>query len=159
MNDRGFTLAEIVIAIVVLAIASAPFLVGIATLVRSSAEGQIPPVAAMLAQELMEEITSKRYDENSESPWTQRRYLGPDGGEGNRSDFDDVDDFNGWEESGISGFPSYSSTVNVYYVNSGDLNTQASIGPNSYTDFKKIMVRISHGGKERILLVTATQGY
>ena len=85
--------------------------------------------------------------------------MGPDTGETVKADFDDVDDFKDWQENPISGYPAYSSTVDIYYVNSGDLDTEASIGDTEYTDFKKITVKIFREGEEKASLVTMRQGY
>jgi len=165
-NKRGMTLIEIVIVIVVLSIAMLPLLIMYSNVVSKSAEGQIVPMATLLAQDLIEEIESKYYDEvqvaSDGPPWTQKQNLGPDKFESTKSDFDDVDDFKDWVEDPISGYPSYSSFVEVYYVNADDLDNHQNPDPpipnDGFTDFKKIIVTISCGEKE-IELVTVMQGY
>ncbi|MFH1904929.1 MAG: prepilin-type N-terminal cleavage/methylation domain-containing protein [bacterium] len=151
MKNRGMTLIEIIIVIVVLSIAMLPLLIMFSNVVAKSAEGQFVPTATLLGQDLIEEIESKRYDENTDPPWTVT--LGPE--EATRDDYDDVDDFKGYSEDPISGYPNYSSSVDVYYVEPGDLNTEVT-GP---TDFKKIIVTISHTQIGDIELVTVMQGY
>ncbi len=168
-NKRGMTLIEIIIVIVVLSIAMLPLLVMYSNVVSKSAEGQFVPTAALLGQDLIEEIESKYYDEvqvaGSGPPWTLKQNLGIDAGEVavNKNTFDDVDDFKDWTESTISGYPNYSSSVEVYYVNADDLdnhqNPDPPIANNEYTDFKKIIVTISHSQIGDIELVTVMQGY
>jgi len=169
-DNQGLTLIEIVIVIVVLAIAMLPLLSMFANVVRDSAEEQIIPTANLLAQELMEEIISKRYDEmeypgfkDGSYTWTQKRYLGPDTGTGedsqDKSTFDDVDDFKDWLEDPLPNFPGYSSRVEVFYVFPGDLDTEATIGNRESTDFKKIKVFISFQGEEKVSLVSVKQGF
>ena len=119
---KGFTLVELVVGIVVLAIA-----IGIVTvLVVPSASRSVDPIiqvrAAELAQSLLNEITSRSFDENSDRVNGQIRcnedlvddskevectgdinegtgVLGADLGE-TRADYDDIDDYDGLVESG-----------------------------------------------------------
>ena len=159
MKNHGMTLIEIIIVIVVLSIAMLPLLVMYSNVVSKSAEGQIIPMATLLGQDLIEEIESKYYDENEDPPsWTEKQFLGTDTGESTRADFDDADDFKGYSENPIADYPNYSSSVEVYYVEPHDLDTEASIGAAEFRDFKKIIVTISCG-EEEIELVTVMQGY
>ena len=162
MKNHGMTLIEIIIVIVVLSLAMLPLLTMYSNVVSKSAEGQIVPMATLLAQDLIEEIESKYYDEvqvaGDGPPWTEKQNLGIDAGEAVRSDFNDADDFKGYSEDPIAGYPSYSSSVDVYYVEPDDLDTEAVIGLTEFRDFKKIIVTISCG-EEEIELVTVMQGY
>ncbi|MCG7570399.1 prepilin-type N-terminal cleavage/methylation domain-containing protein [Pseudoalteromonas sp. CNC9-20] len=109
---RGFTLVELILGIVIFAIAMVIVFTLIAPQARQSAEPLVQVKAAKLGQSLMNEILGKAYDENSDrSPPFQRcdekpvgctlaANLGEDTGEsdsgnvcGGRVNYDDVDDY------------------------------------------------------------------
>ncbi|MBU2437380.1 MAG: type II secretion system GspH family protein, partial [Candidatus Omnitrophica bacterium] len=95
MKKRAITLIEIIAVIVVLAIAIPTLSIMLVNASWSSARSEALADAAIYAQELMEEIKSKRFDENASSPWSST--LGVDSAESSsdRTTFDDVDDFVG----------------------------------------------------------------
>jgi MSHA pilin protein MshD len=99
----GFTLIELVIGIVVFSIALTLF----TSLIVPQAIRSVDPIfqvrAAELGQSLINEITSKSFDEKSDrtggaticdATCIGSINLGPDSGE-SRANFDDVDDYNG----------------------------------------------------------------
>jgi len=95
---RGFTLIELVVGITLVAIAATLLVSLIVPAVRQSAEPLVQQRASSLAQALMDEILSKRYDELTPdggvppcSPCSTT--LGADAGE-TRATYDDVDDYN-----------------------------------------------------------------
>src|SRR5690606_10324718 len=116
-SARGFTLVELVVTIVVLAIA----LVSVAYIVRlgtsDSSQTLLETRAIALGQAYLDEILSRRFDERSGrgggSPCyglagggrcTAAANFGLDGGEGsNRDLWDDVDDYDGLSEG--DGYP------------------------------------------------------
>ncbi len=168
MKCKGFTLIELVITIVILGIAMSPLLVMYGNIVVKSTESQVMRVSSFLGQDLMEEILSKRYDENEGGNWTQKINLGcvVDGEDPtNKNTFDDVDDFIDWAPPGDiyfgEDFSSYTAQVQVFYVNPQDLNNrpQPDIGDNEYTHFKKIIVTIKHRGSDILDIVSVKQGY
>jgi MSHA pilin protein MshD len=94
---RGFTLIELVVGITLMAIVFMLLMQLIAPAVFRSAEPLVQQRAASLAESLMEEILSKRYDELTPEgglpPCTTcSTILGADGE--TRANFDDVDDYN-----------------------------------------------------------------
>lgn len=126
-SQRGVTLIELVIGIVVFSIA----LVSIGSFIAPQARRSVDPImqirAAELGQSLMTEILARRYDETrdptgddslvtdstrcnedldldgdfdepNEAPCSVT--LGPDGE--TRANFDDVDDYNGLDETGAT---------------------------------------------------------
>jgi len=108
---RGFTLIELIVGITLVAIAATLFTKLIVPAVRQSAEPLVQQRAASLAEALMDEILSKRYDENtpeggvppcSASTTPCSTTLGPDTGETSRADYDDVDDYNVYCGSGVT---------------------------------------------------------
>ena len=121
-SDSGFTLVELIVAMVVISIA----LVGVMSVINYTTSHSSDPVlrqqAIAIAEAYMEEITLKNY-------------VDPDAdGEGTRDLFDDVDDYNGLSDSGavdqngnvISGLGNYSVSVSVTPQNYGPAGNEVS---------------------------------
>ncbi|MFH1783798.1 MAG: prepilin-type N-terminal cleavage/methylation domain-containing protein [bacterium] len=168
IDNKGLTLIEILIAVVILAVALVPF-VGIFTGgVTGGSSAQQITVGTTLAQDLMEEILSKSFDETLSNP-TPPGDLGPEQNE-NRSfsppnDFDDVDDYNGYVDEPpeeVDGTPmaaqydDFSRSVTVEYVTEDDFNIVAT----EETPFKRITVIVSwEAGQQSVTLVTVPANY
>jgi MSHA pilin protein MshD len=115
-HERGMTLVETVIAIVVVAIAASAVLGVLATTVQHSSDALIMSQAVSIAEAYVEEISLKPFAD-------------PDGtdGEATRAAFDDADDYDGLVDNGaydqfgnpIAGLGGY--TVTVAAVPSGAL--------------------------------------
>jgi MSHA pilin protein MshD len=88
-RERGVTLIELVISIVVIAIAASAVLGVLSRSVGRSADSMVMSQAVAIAEAYLEEITL-------------RPFADPDGvdGESSRADFDDVDDYNGLVDVG-----------------------------------------------------------
>jgi len=109
-RHTGFTLVEIIVTIVVLAVAATAILGVFSSTVRSSANPMIQQQAVSIAEAYMEEILLKPFDD-------------PDGvdGETTRITFDDVDDYDGLlptdvaDQNGVAipGLAAYTVTVVV----------------------------------------------
>jgi len=168
-NEQGMTLLEVILMIVVLSVGLTGVLVYFIQGVKNSSNSQISTVAAVLAQDLMEEIKSKCWDETSTttSPCggtVTPSTIGADGGE-TRATYDDVDDYNGLSDSppedsqGNSmpaAFNDYTRSVSVCYVASSDLNTCTG-GTSNY---KKITVTVSWGSVgDNVQLVTVATNH
>lgn len=108
IKQRGFTLIELIITIIVTAIAFTALSVWMLGANRDSVDPVISMRAATLGQAYLEEILSKRFDEqnspggiprcNDDGPaCTSAANFGPDGE--TREFFDDVDDYHGLSES------------------------------------------------------------
>jgi len=83
--DAGFTLIELIIFIVVVSAGLAGILSVMNTTVKSSADPMVRKQAIALAESVLEEVL-------------QKAYADPDGtntGENGRTDWDNVDDYNG----------------------------------------------------------------
>jgi len=108
VTQKGFTLIEIIIGIVMLSISLSIVATLIAPAEEKSADQILQVKAAELGQSLLNDISSRAFDENSDmagglircgepdattNPCTNEANFGPDTGEGNRSLFNDVDDF------------------------------------------------------------------
>lgn len=120
-NSRGFTLIEMVIAIVVLAAAVSGILFSFTANIGQSADPMIKQQAIIIAQAYLEEAVLKSYND-------------PDGGEtssceeGARIQYDDVADYDCINDTAgaidqfggsLSGLNDYNITVNVSTVNIG----------------------------------------
>jgi MSHA pilin protein MshD len=83
-RERGATLIELVVSIVIVAIAAGAVLGVLSRSVGRSADAMVLAQAVAIAEAYLEEISL-------------RSYADPDGtdGEGSRIDFDDVDDYHG----------------------------------------------------------------
>lgn len=152
------SLIELVVTIVIMAIV----LTGIAVLffdtVKKTPEPVIDIRAAELGQAYLDEILTKRYDENSGQGGTPRcnstdpgskacsTTLGPDPGE-TRATYDDVDDYNGLNESPPkdalgntrTGYANYRVQVSVVYAGTG----ADGLGLASNQDAKLITVTVT----------------
>ena len=109
-----------------------------------------------IAADLMNEILRQAYQEPTDLPLFG---LEPNESTGNRSLFDDVDDYINWSSSppkdrsgtAIPGFTGWTQAVSVIWANPSTLGTTT----NSDTGLKKITVTISKSGKT----VTQIVGY
>ena len=119
---RGLTLIEIIVIIVVLGVAIPPLLNMWANVAWRSGRSEALADAAFYTQELMEEIKTKRFDENTAAPWSTN--LGIDNttkGLDNvtnetaaaRDNWDDIDDFRNATDIPVTG---YNRTVNIQYA-------------------------------------------
>lgn len=152
-KNRGFTLFEIIMTIMVGSIIIPPIILMIVVSLQAPIVMSGIIKGNSLASDLMEEILSKSFDENStntgpigDAGKTLPENLGPEAGE-TRASFDDIDDYNGHTESPpqtqqgqvITDFPNFTRKVEVFYVQgggSGDYDTPLGI----VSHFKKIRV-------------------
>ncbi len=147
-SRRGFTLVEAAICIVLVGVmlVAALSTVGAARLgervMTNRSQGQL------LAQALIAEILSQAYEEPEIAP--QFGTEGPENAPGDRSLWDDVDDYDGWSSSPpeykdgtpMSVVPGWDRSVSVQWVTPSDL-TQVSGSP---TGVKRITVTASFNG-------------
>ena len=158
-RQSGFTLTEIIMTIVVGTIIIPPFIF----MILAALQGPTVMSAAIkgnsLASDLMEEVLSKQWDENSSGTGpvldgnkTQPADLGPEIGE-TRITFNDIDDYHGYSESPpenaqgqvITDFSNFTRSVQIFYVEggaSGDYETELGTASN----FKKIIVTVQGAG-------------
>lgn len=106
-NINGFTLIEIIVTIVVLAIAATALLSVFTNTVGSSANPMIQQQAISIAEAYMEEILLKDFND-------------PDGSgvEANRSDFDNVQDYDGITNAAVGDQNGNAiAALNAYRIN------------------------------------------
>jgi len=92
--ESGFSLPEALLAAVVLAMAVTAITIPFTSAANIQLVDQQRTLSVSLAQEMMEEIISRPFDDpqGDTDP-------GPDGGETSRDLFDNTDDYHGYEES------------------------------------------------------------
>lgn len=152
--SRGFTLIEIIMIIVIVAIAIPTLLIVLGQGAKQGVNAELEIKATNVAQAMMEEIRSKRWGAYTSPP-------GPEVGEsrtactGTPNTFDDVDDYNGYSETCTWGGPDYTTDVVVCYVDVADLNNCVA-GP---TDYKRIEVTVSNPNIGPVKLVTVVTNY
>ncbi len=141
IGSPGVSLIELIIVVLIMAIAFAAFLKVLTMSSERGAESEIVTVQATLSMDIMNEIRSKRYDEYYTQNWST--ILGPESGETSPLNFDDVDDFNGWSEAAgsISGYPEYSRSVTVTYVDTAGQFLNNVTGPE---DYKLVVINVGH---------------
>lgn len=152
-QQAGFSIVEVIFLIVVLSVAIPSLLQLFAENAITGAEVKILPSVKMLGAGLMEEIRSRKFDErdavDGDGNWSTT--LGPDGAEGAvKANFDDVDDFNGWEEDYAAPYAGFSASVAVDYVANNNLGNPLVIPgpvPDDWTpSYKLIRVTIDDPG-------------
>ncbi|MPY25890.1 type II secretion system protein [Shewanella psychropiezotolerans] len=152
-KSKGFTLIELVVGIVVLSIALVLLTSMLFPQADRAAETLHRVRSAELAHSILNEIWSKRYDQNTNAnggvpacgaavrpvlglpaglACTLAANLGPDPGE-NRNNFNDVDDYHGLTQASLmlnsvntygSEYPNYQLNVTVAYPNASDMDTK-----------------------------------
>jgi MSHA pilin protein MshD len=178
--QRGFTLIELVVGIVIFAIA----MVLVVSFLQPQVAKGIDPIwqvrASSLGQSLSNEILAKAFDNNSNQvggfsrcgegiDCTESGSLGPEAGE-NRSSFNDVDDYDGLNVSGadilnslglttdvnsINIYEGFSAEVNVFYDQNLDGLDDDNAGSGTLTANKKlVVVTITTPGGERITMTS-----
>jgi len=143
----GFTLVEAVLCVLLVAVAAATAM----NVVRESAKMQFRTTdlatARLLADGLMADITALPYKD----PVYTTTTLGVDTGEttSSKSNYDDVDDYNGWTESPpqdrdgntLSGYTGWKRTATVEWVS---LTAPAGTASGLETGLKRITVQVYH---------------
>lgn len=134
-RQRGFTLVELIVFIVVVALAITGVVLVISRTVTQAPQALIQTRALEIAQAYLDEIATRRYDENtgqggvprcdSSDPGAQpcSAVLGPEPGE-TRATYDDVDDYHGLDDSPpvdvagnpFPGYDDYRVQVSVAYA-------------------------------------------
>lgn len=111
-------------------------------------EGELEQEVIAVAQDIIEEAHTKEFDANSTGAappanipedFTAPSGLGPSGTEDNRQEFNDFDDYNGWEDQVETEHGQFNIRVEVFYV---DPNTFEKT--NNESTFKKMQVFITN---------------
>ena len=167
-SKTGFTLIELVITIVVISIALAAMLGAFSGAMTHSADPMWRNKTIKLAQLYLDEILSKRFDENSPvggvpaSATTSCTSIGADGAE-TRATYDDVDDFHNTTASapvGASGaldasYDNYLIAVEVACDNAGG----AVNSSGSDIHAKRIKVSVTPPGQSTMVFYAYKGNY
>ncbi len=152
MKNRAFTYIEVLLSVAILGFVLIPLLSQFYTGIQGNVTAELVTQSIDLADDLMEEIKSRRFDENiSPDEPVPPGVLGVDAGENpnDRSTFDDVDDYLGWQQSPpqaidgtvLADFSEFSRSVTVEYVTVSGADW---ISSNTQTYYKRISVIVSH---------------
>jgi Tfp pilus assembly protein PilV len=148
VSERGFLLAEVSVAYLIMALAICALVPCFIMAIRANNNTQKIQTATNLSVELMEEVRMRKWDQNTPSNYLHissgTATLGIDAGETatDKTTFNDIDDFNGYTETGVkdpmgnavSQFSQYNRSVVVQYTDSS-YNVQAAT-----SDYKMITV-------------------
>lgn len=101
-DQKGATLVELVMTIVIISIAIAGVVGAFSLIAGRSADPLNQTRAIALSQLYFDEILSRKYDHNTPDGGVPREEgcnIGREAGESDREDFNDVDDYDGLDES------------------------------------------------------------
>ncbi len=154
MRGNGrFTLVELILIIVVVGIALPPLVFVFCEGLQKSNNTYLTSTAAQLANSMMEEIRTRKWDENTLDEGgkvVSPSSIGTDPSETTRPTYDDIDDYaeisnqsppHDALDQPIPEFSGYTRSVNVEYVEcSGEVFVTAG-GPSS--DHKRVTVTVS----------------
>lgn len=154
----GFTLVELLVFIVVVAVGLTGTVLVINRSVLLAPEALMRTRAMELAQAYLDEITTKRYDENTgqggvprcssvdpgSQPCTPAGSLGPEGE--SRATYDDVDDYHGTDDrppqnatgTALDGYDDYRVQVTIEYA-----GTELGYPPADNIHAKRVTVTIT----------------
>lgn len=148
-RSRGFTLVEMIIAMVIIGVGLAGVLTAFDTTVRSSADPMIHKQMLAVAEEMMEEILLKPYvdPEGDAAPVNAVAACGAAGAV--RNAFDDLADYHGYQTTGICDIDG------AAVVGLADYNVAVTVVENAAvaTDLTGLPV-----GAVRTVTVTVTRG-
>lgn len=153
-HERGFSIIEIVISMLVMTVIFGGLIGMLTDYSVKGAMDQTRRTAMSAAKELMEEVKSKRFDQlGVQDPVSGWSTIGVDTGEtaGDKSTFNDVDDYNGFSENLAAPFSGLTRSVAVTYVSDDDLTTASA---SSMNDYKRITVQVADGNTTYASLVT-----
>jgi len=148
-NKKGFTLVEILIALVILAMGIGMLITMFTVGLKGVTANQVRTQATNLAQDLMDEIIGKEFRDPQAPDW------GIEGDEvqGDRTTYDDVDDYSAWKSKNppldISGneltlYNNFTRSVSVARVNPANLQIPLSDGDITHISCKRIIIYVEH---------------
>ena len=139
-NNRGFTLVEVSVVVIILTLAFMVFLKALNTGKSVRVNSEISTIQGSILNDIENQIRSRRFDENTNAP--RSNVLGKDIGEISIEQFDDIDDFDEYSITSITDYPSFGIYVDVSYVNP---DTKFRVSQSTQTNYKNVAVIISHG--------------
>ena len=122
MNSKGFTLIEVILVIVIMAIVIPSLITVLSVITKGQVNTLGTTTSAVLAQERLEEIIADKRSPNR--------------------GFAYIDNVNYPDENPVGGFAQYNRSVDIVCVNSSDLNTPVACP----TDYKRVEVTVQASG-------------
>jgi MSHA pilin protein MshD len=140
-RERGATLIELTISIVVIAIAASAVLGLLSRTAGRSADAMVMSQAVAIGEAYLEEIALKAFAD-------------PDGtdGETTRAAFDDVDDYNGLVDNGARDQFGVALTSLTQYQVTVTVGTSTALMGVPQADAERIDVRVTYPGNGVVLL-------
>lgn len=139
-NNRGFTLVEVSVVVIILTLAFMVFLKALNTGKSVRVNSEIRTIQGSILSDIENQIRSRRFDENTNAPWSN--VLGLDNGEISVEQFDDIDDFDEYSIQSLPDYPGFGIYVDVFYANP---ETKFRVPQSLQTNYKNVAVTISHG--------------
>ena len=139
-NNRGFTLVEVSVVVMILTLAFMVFLKALNTGKSVRVNSEIRTIQGSILNDIENQIRSRRFDENTNAPWSN--VLGKDVGEISIEQFDDIDDFDEYSITTLTDYPGFGIYVDVFYANP---ETKFRVSQSMQTNYKNVAVTISHG--------------
>jgi len=137
--QRGFTLIELIIFIVVVSAGLAGILSVMNTVVKSSADPMVRKQAVVLADSILEEILLKDYCD-PDPGGLPAPACGAHVVKASRANFDTVDDYNGLSNAAFTDLP---ADLSSYAIGIVVVDGSATLGVVA----KKVTVTITHGAE------------
>lgn len=133
---RGLTLIELIVFIVIVGVALAGIAAAINYNVQHTADPVVKKQALAVAESLLEEIMLQNYSDPD----------GTNAGESGRTDWDDIDDYNGYSRSGISSVDAPATTIpglEKYNVVSVAVDAVTAFNGIAAGEVKHVTVKVS----------------
>lgn len=158
LAQRGVTLVELIIFIVVVSIGVAGVLIAFNTAVASSADPMLTKQALRLAESTLQEVLQKSYQNDALDAANTSATLGctatttPSCRANNPTDrpnYNDVDDFNGYSQTGVTTLDGAVTVTNLatYALSISVDKATATLGAIAAPDVKKITVTVTGRGQ------------
>jgi len=136
-KNNGFSLIDLIIGLSIITISFTVFMVSSANISSAEERSEIIIDATHIANNIMENIRTHRFDENISPPYSTSM-----GREETGTVFDDIDDFSNYTwtnfESNFYGFQVHSR---VFYV---DMNANWEDSTGTPSTLKRIIVEVNH---------------
>lgn len=139
MNDKGFSLIELVLVVVIVGIAAAGMMTLFGSGTGRSADPLLQNQALQLAQERVETVLADRANPARGFP-----YIVP---------------ANYPAESPVAGFPGFSRTVTVACVTAADLNTPTGLPPPCASGYARVTVAVAQAVLGSLAVDTLVTNY